>query len=169
MIKTEIEFYKLKTATILDVPLILSFIKELAIFEELEKEVVATEELLERHLFGERRVAEVIIGYYKDEPISFALFFHNFSTFLGKPGLYLEDLFVKSKYRGQGFGKVLISYLAFLASERLCGRFEWWCLDWNKKALDFYASINAESMKGWTVQRVSKEDLTTLSNKFQKK
>ncbi len=169
MIKTKNIKYNLQKATKSDVPLILNFIKQLADFEKLEHEVVATKELLEEHLFGERRTAEVIIGYYKDEPVSFALCFHNLSTFLGRPGIYLEDLYVKPAYRGEGLGKILMSYLAFLASERSCGRFEWWCLDWNQKALDFYASIKAEPMKGWTVQRISKEDLITLSSEFQKK
>lgn len=168
MIKTQNPGYNLKLASIEDVPIILSFIKELAVYEKLEHEVSATEEILKDSLFGERKVAEVIIGYYKEEAVSFALFFHNFSTFLGKPGIYLEDLYVKPEMRGKGFGKILISYLANLAKERGCGRLEWWCLDWNKAALDFYKSIGAEAMTDWTVQRVSNTDLDNLAESYKK-
>ena len=146
----------------------MSFIKELAEYEKLSSEVIATEEILTESLFGERSSsAEVVIGYYKKKPVAFALFFHNFSTFLGKPGLYLEDLFVNPEMRGKGIGKVLISYLACLAKERGCGRFEWWVLDWNKPAIQFYQSIGARPMDEWTVQRVDGEALDQLAAEFE--
>ena len=117
------------------------------------------EEILKESLFGERKNAEVIIGYYNKEPVGFALFFHNFSTFLGKNGIYLEDLYVKPEMRGKGFGKTLLSHLAKLAKERDCGRLEWWVLDWNKPAIDFYKKIGAKPMDEWTVFRLTGEDL----------
>lgn len=165
-IKTKIPDYKLRFATESDIPIILRFIRELAAYEKLEHEAEATEPVLRDTLFGERRNAEVILGIYSDEPVSFAVFFHNFSTFLGKPGIYLEDLFVKPEFRGKGFGKSMISYLAHLAKERGCGRLEWWVLDWNKPAIDFYQSIGAKSMDDWTVQRISGNDLEVLAEKF---
>ena len=161
---TEAEF-SIRPAEEKDVPLILQFIKELAEYERLGGEVVATEDILRRNLFGERRVAEVILGYYQEQPVSFALFFHNFSTFLGKPGIYIEDLFVKEEYRGKGFGTKMLSYLARLAKERNCGRLEWWVLDWNKSAIGFYESLGAEPMSDWTVYRITGEALDKLANK----
>lgn len=155
--------FEVKPATIDDVPLILSFIKELAEFEKLAHEVVATEALLEETLFGEKAHAEVLIGYLNDAPISFALFFHNYSTFLGRPGIYLEDLYVKPEARGNGIGKKMLSYLAQLAKRRQCGRLEWWVLDWNKRAIDFYESIGAEAMDEWTVYRVTGKALDDLA------
>jgi len=147
-----------------DVPLILKFIKELAAYEKLLHEVVATEDLLTEHLFGHQPKAEVILGYYENRPVSFALFFHNFSTFLGKPGLYLEDLYVIPEMRGKGFGKTLMVYLANLALKRGCGRFEWWVLDWNRSAIQFYQSIGAIPMSDWTVQRVTGDALIKLAH-----
>jgi len=147
-----------------DVPLILDFIKSLATYEKLLHEVTATEELLERTLFGDKANAEVLIGEYEEEPVCFALFFHNFSPFLGKPGIYLEDLYVKPEVRGKGFGKQLLQHLAKLAIERDCGRLEWWVLDWNKPAIDFYKSIGAEPMSEWTVHRVTGDALQKLSD-----
>ncbi len=166
MITTKNPDFFLRPAKKHDVPLILSFIRELAAFEKLEHEVEATEEILENTLFGATPHGEVLLGYYHEQPVAFALFFHNFSTFLGRPGLYLEDLYVKKKYRGQGLGKIMLSYLAVLAKSRGCGRFEWWCLDWNESALGFYRSLGAVPMSDWTVQRVSGEDLDLLANSF---
>lgn len=147
-----------------DTPLILQFIKELAEYKKLSHEVVATGDVLRENLFGERKVAEVVLGYYQDKPVSFALFFHNFSTFLGRPGIYLEDLYVKPEYRGRGFGRQMLSYLAGVAKERQCGRLEWWVLDWNKSAVGFYESLGAEAMDEWTVYRVSGQTLDRLAD-----
>lgn len=157
---------QIKNATIEDVPLILSFIKELAAYEKLSHEVVATEELLKANLFGKHAHAEVILGYVNDEPIAFALFFHNFSTFLGKSGIYLEDLFVKPAARGQGYGHQLLSYLAKLAKERHSGRLEWWVLDWNQPAIGFYQKIGAKAMDDWTVYRLTGAALDQLAERF---
>lgn len=155
----------LRKATENDVSLLLSFIRELADYEKLSHEVEATEETLRRHLFGERCSAEALIGEIENEPVAFAIFFHNFSTFLGKPGLYLEDLFVKPQFRGMGLGKRILAHLARIAVERDCGRFEWWVLDWNEPAINFYRSIGAVPMSEWTVQRVSGEALHALAKK----
>lgn len=146
-------------ATERDVPLILAFIKELAEYERLSHEVSATEELLREHLFGERRYGEVVFGCEGDRPVGFALFFQNFSTFLGRPGLYLEDLFVKPEARGRGIGRAMLHYLARLAAQRKCGRFEWSVLDWNAPAIKFYESLGAMPMKDWTVFRLTGEVL----------
>ena len=137
------------------------FIKQLAEYEEMLDEVVATEELLNEWLF-DKKVAEVIFVLEDDVEVGFALFFHNFSTFLGRGGIYLEDLFVKPQYRGKGYGKGLIKKLAQIAVERGCGRLEWWCLDWNKPSIDFYLSLGAEPMDDWTVYRISGDVLQNL-------
>jgi GNAT superfamily N-acetyltransferase len=165
-IKTAIADFEIREAGINDIPVIMSFIRELAEYENLAHEVVATEEVLRNSLFGNRKVAEVILGYYKNKPVSFALFFHNFSTFLGKPGIYLEDLYVKPEMRGKGLGKIMFCYLAYLAKERGCGRVEWWVLDWNRPALDFYHSLGADAMSDWTVQRLSGAALDKLADQF---
>jgi GNAT superfamily N-acetyltransferase len=165
-IRTTLPNFTLRPATIDDVPLILSFIRQLAAYERLTDEVVATEEILQKTLFGDRPVAEVILGYYDNEPVSFALFFHNYSTFLGRAGIYLEDLFVLPGMRGKGFGKVMLAYLAHLARERECGRLEWWVLDWNKPAIEFYTSIGAKPMDEWTVHRVTGDALDQLADQF---
>jgi GNAT superfamily N-acetyltransferase len=154
---------KIQSATITDVPLILEFIKALAKYEKLSHEVTATEELLKETLFGKQKVAEVIIGYYEETPVGFALFFHNFSTFVGKPGIYLEDLFVKQEYRGKGFGKALLKHVAKIAKEKNCGRFEWSVLDWNEPSIKFYKSLGAKPLHDWTIFRVSGESLTELA------
>ena len=146
-----------------DTLLILGFIKELADYEKCLDQVVATEEVLRESLFGGRRSAEVILAYWQNQPVGFALFFHNFSTFLGRPGLYLEDLYIVPEARGKGFGKTMMIYLAKLAKERNCGRFEWWVLDWNEPALEFYRSLGAMPMSEWTVQRVTGEALDCLA------
>lgn len=155
--------FKIQFATEKDIPLILAFIRELAEFEELLHEVKATEETLKNTLFGNKSYAEVIIGYLNDKPISFALFFHNFSTFLGKPGIYLEDLYVKPEARGKGIGRKMLVRLAQLAKERNCGRLEWWVLDWNEKAINFYKSLGAKPMDEWTVFRVTGNELDNLA------
>jgi GNAT superfamily N-acetyltransferase len=147
-----------------DVPLILSLIRELAEYEKLSDEVVATEDGLRDSLFGERRYAEVLIAEHDGAPAGFALFFHNFSTFLGKPGIYLEDLYVKPAFRGAGIGKKLLVRLASLAVGRGCGRLEWWVLDWNELAIGFYRSVGAEPMDDWTVYRVSGSALEDLAS-----
>jgi GNAT superfamily N-acetyltransferase len=146
-----------------DVPLVLSFIRELAEYERMADEVVATEDLLRHHLFGPRTCAEVVLAFHDDEPVGFALFFHNFSTFLGQPGIYLEDLFVKPHARGLGIGKQLMSHVAALALERGCGRFEWAVLNWNEPAIEFYRRLGAVPMTEWTVQRVTGSDLEKLA------
>ena len=154
---------EIRAATEEDVPLILSLIKELAEYERLSHEVVATEEALRDSLFGERPVAEVLIGQLGDEPVGFALFFHNFSTFLGKPGIYLEDLYVRPEFRGAGIGRALLVHLARLARERGCGRLEWSVLDWNEPAIGFYKKIGASPVSGWTVYRVTGEALDDMA------
>jgi GNAT superfamily N-acetyltransferase len=154
---------EIRIATEADVPLILSFIRELAGYERLSHEVSATEDLLRKSLFGERQGAEVVVGYRGDEPAGFALFFHNFSTFLGRPGIYLEDLYVKPELRGQGVGRSMLAYLAKLAKERDCGRLEWSVLDWNEPAIKLYKSIGAVPMDEWTVYRLTGEALDELA------
>jgi GNAT superfamily N-acetyltransferase len=156
---------RVRVASEADVPLILSFIKELAEYERLSHEVVATEEALQKWLFGERPVAEVAIGDDEDEPAGFALFFHNFSTFLGRPGIYLEDLYVRPEFRGRGVGRVLLTHLAKLAKERGCGRLEWSVLNWNGPAIGFYESLGASQVDGWTVYRVTGEALEELTRR----
>ena len=145
----------------------MSFIKELAAYEHLANEVTATVEILKESLF-ERKTAEVIIGEYEGKPVSYALFFYNFSTFLGKPGIYLEDLYVKPELRGKGIGKIMLSFLAKLVIERNCGRLEWWCLDWNESSIKFYKEMGAVPMDEWTVYRVCDGALANLAKKFDK-
>jgi GNAT superfamily N-acetyltransferase len=154
---------EIRAATEDDVPLILSLIKELAEYERLSHVVVATEAALRDSLFGERPVAEVVIGRYGEESAGFALFFHSFSTFLGKPGIYLEDLYVRPEFRGAGIGRALLIHLARLARARDCGRLEWSVLDWNEPAIGFYRSIGASPVSGWTVYRVTGEALDELA------
>ncbi len=145
-----------------DVALILEFIKGLAAYEKMENEVVADEALLEEWIFDKQK-AEVIFAVADGKEVGFALFFHNFSTFLGRAGLYLEDLFVKPEYRGKGYGKAILKKLAAIAVERGCGRLEWSCLDWNKPSIDFYRSLGAVPMEEWTVYRVTGETLKKLA------
>ena len=164
-IETRIENVTFRLAQAEDVGLILKFIKELADYEELLHEVVATEEILMETIF-EKKAAEVVIAEYADEAIGFALFFHNFSTFLGRPGLYLEDLYVRPEMRGKGIGKLLLAYLAKLARDRNCGRLEWWCIDWNTPSIDFYKSLGAIPMDEWTVYRVTDKALVDLADEF---
>lgn len=165
LIDTKLKDFKLRFAEQKDVSLILEFIRELAEYEKMLHEVVATEEVLNESLF-DRKIAEVIIGEWRNKPVSFALFFYNFSTFLGKPGIYLEDLYVKPEMRGQGIGRIMLSFLAKLALERKCGRLEWWCLDWNEPSIQFYKNLGAVPMEDWTVYRVSDEGLDRLAGKL---
>jgi GNAT superfamily N-acetyltransferase len=155
---------RISPATPADVPIIHSLILELAAFERLLHEAKATEAQLRDGLFGSRPSAEVVIARRGDEAIGFALFFHNYSTFVGKPGLYLEDLYVRQQYRGQGCGEALLRHLAKLALERGCGRFEWSVLDWNQRAIDFYKALGAQPMAEWTIFRVSGDALTKLGS-----
>ena len=145
-----------------DIPLILRFIRELADYEGMLEQMVATEELLNQWLF-EKEKAEVILGMKDGETVGFALFFHNFSTFLGRAGIYLEDLYVRPEYRGQGFGTAFLNRLAAIAVERGCGRLEWWCLDWNKPSIDFYLGMGARPMSDWTVYRIDGERLEAMA------
>lgn len=147
-----------------DTALILEFIKELAEYEEMLDQVVATEELLNEWLF-EMKKAEVIFAVSDGKEVGFALFFHNFSTFLGRGGIYLEDLYVKPNYRGSGYGKALLKELAKIAVKRGCGRLEWACLDWNKPSINFYLSMGAKAMSDWTVYRLSGDTLLSMANK----
>ena len=150
-------------ATKNDVPLILALIKELAEYERLAHEMVATEEVLAETLFGSRPYAEVLIARYDDQPVGYALYFHSFSTFLGRPGLYLEDVYVRPTMRGKGIGKALLVHLARLAVERKCGRFEWSVLNWNKPSIRFYKSLGAKPLDEWTVYRLTGESLERLA------
>ena len=145
-----------------DAAKIVYFIKELAAYEKMLDEVIATEELLKEWIFVQKK-AEVIFAIVDDKEIGFALFFHNFSTFLGRAGIYLEDLYVMPEYRGKGYGKALLKKLAQIAVERKCGRLEWWCLDWNQPSIDFYLSLGAEAMEEWTVYRIAGDKLTEFA------
>ncbi len=147
-----------------DVPVILEFIKALAEYEKMSDEVVAEVATLEHWLFDQKK-AEVIFAVEDGEKVGFALFFHNFSTFLGRAGIYLEDLFVKPEYRGRGYGKALLTELARIAVDRRCGRLEWWCLDWNEPSIEFYRSMGAEAMDEWTVYRIAGDRLKELGTR----
>lgn len=156
------EHFNIRFAVREDVPLILDFIKRLADYEHLLDEVIATEGILELWIFDKKK-AEVIIAEEDGEPVGFALFFHNFSTFLGRAGVYLEDLFVIPEKRGKGYGKALLQKLAQIAVDRGCGRLEWWCLDWNESSIDFYKKLGAVSMDEWTVYRIAGNRLVEFS------
>jgi GNAT superfamily N-acetyltransferase len=154
----------IRPAVAADVPVILEFIKKLAAYEKLSHEVVASEELLTETLFGAKRTAEVAIGYIEAKPVGFVLFFHNYSTFLGRPGIYIEDLFVEEDFRRRGCGRALFLYVARLAKERHCGRLEWSVLDWNEPAIGFYKKLGAVPMNDWTVFRVTGDSLNKLAD-----
>ena len=160
---TDIASFQIRAATKGDVPVILSFIKKLADYERLSHEVVATEKLLLETLFGRRRTAEVAIAYFKREPVGFVLFFHNFSTFVGRPGIYIEDLFVDETFRRRGFGGALLRHVAKLAQQRNCGRLEWSVLDWNEPAINFYRKLGALPMREWTIFRMTGANLKNLA------
>ena len=145
-----------------DAPLILQFIRELADYEKMSDEVVADEETLEEWMFDKGK-AEVLFAVVDGKEVGYALFFHNFSTFLGRAGIYLEDLFVRPEHRGKGYGKAILKQLASIAVERKCGRLEWWCLDWNQPSIDFYRSLGAEPMSDWTVYRMTGDTLNNLA------
>jgi len=147
-----------------DVPLITRFIKELAEYERLAHEVVATEEKVRATVFGERKYVEVLIAEDDGDPVGFALFFHNYSTFLARPGIYLEDLYVRPEMRGRGYGKKLLARLASIARERDCGRVEWAVLNWNEPAIQFYRSLGALPMDHWTVFRITGEAFEKLAD-----
>jgi GNAT superfamily N-acetyltransferase len=154
---------RIAPATERDVAVILGFIRKLAEYEKLSHQVTATEEGLRDTLFGPRPVAEVLIAYLGNEPAGFALYFHNFSTFLGRPGIYLEDLFVEPAHRGKGIGKALLIEIARIAKERNCGRFEWAVLDWNQPAIEFYRGLGAIPLDDWRLFRVTGEALDNLA------
>lgn len=164
-IETKIKGFTIRFAEEKDTELILKFIKGLAEYEKLSHEVVATEDILRESIF-KQNAAEVIIGEYNNKPVGFALFFHNFSTFLGRSGLYLEDLFIIPEMRGKGFGKTMLAFLAKLAVDRNYGRFEWWCLDWNKPSVEFYKGIGAVPMEEWTTFRLTGNELQDLAREF---
>ena len=153
---------KFRYAERTDIPLILRFVKELAAYEKLSDEVIADEKTMEAWIF-DRQKAEVIFALEDGKEVGFALFFHNFSTFLGRAGIYLEDLYVREEYRGRGYGKAILKKLASIAVERGCGRLEWSCLDWNQPSIDFYLSLGAEAMDDWTVYRVAGRTLRKLA------
>jgi len=157
------EELRIEPATVHDVPLILQFIKDLAEYEKLPNAVVATEDDLRSHLFGPNAMAHTVIAFVGDEPAGFALYFFNFSTFLARPGLYLEDLFVKPALRKRGVGRALLAHLARIALERGCGRVEWSVLNWNEMALRFYRSIGAEPLSDWTVMRLTPPAISRLA------
>jgi len=148
-----------------ETPLILQFVRELAQYERLEEQMVAEEAQMRAALFGPRPYAEVVFACWEGEPVGFALFFHNFSTFLGRPGIYLEDLFVRPGFRGRGLGRRLLAWLAKLAVERGCGRLEWAVLDWNAPAVGFYRSLGAVAMDEWTVFRLTGPALEALAGR----
>ena len=157
------EPFQIRPAKIGDVSLILELIRDLATYERAPNDVLATEEQLRRVLFGEKPSAEVVLGFEGESPVGFAVFFHNFSTWLGRPGLYLEDLFVKPELRGKGYGRALLVHLARIAEERGCGRLEWAVLDWNEPAIQFYRKLGAKPMDDWTVFRLTGEEISTLA------
>ncbi|MDF2907367.1 MAG: N-acetyltransferase [Herbinix sp.] len=156
--------FNLRLATIDDIELVLDFIKELAEYEHMADQVVATRELLNDTIFIQKK-AEVVIAEYEGSPVGFALFFHNYSTFLGRPGIYLEDLYVREAMRGMGFGTRILSYLAQLANERGCGRLEWACLDWNEPSIQFYKQMGGVPMDQWTVYRLQGEALHSMADR----
>jgi GNAT superfamily N-acetyltransferase len=157
--------FSIRPAREKDVPTILAFIRELAEFEDLLDDVTATPDQLREHLFGKQPRAEVYFACEHARPVGFALFFHNFSTFLGMPGLYVEDIFIVPEHRGKGYGRALMVHLARLAVERGCGRFEWAVLDWNQPAIDFYRSLGAAPMSQWITQRVTGSTLAALAER----
>lgn len=163
---TSIGDYTIRRATLGDSALVMDFIKQLAIYEKMIDEVVATEHTLAECLFTNPPFAHVVIGEYQGEPVGFALFFTNFSTFLGRPGIYLEDLFVLPEHRGKGFGKTLLAFLAKLAVDNGFGRVEWSVLNWNQPAIDVYKAIGAKAMDEWTVFRLSGEEMNSISEKI---
>lgn len=166
-IATGLPDFALREARVEDCGLILALIRELAEYEKLSHEVVATEEVLRETLFGEHPCAEVVFGEYRGEAVGYALFFHNFSTFTGRPGIYLEDIYVKPEMRGRGYGKCLLTWVARLAVERKCSRMEWSVLDWNEPSIRFYRSLGAVAMDEWTAQRLTGTALNEVAAMFE--
>jgi GNAT superfamily N-acetyltransferase len=164
--KTQSDF-EIRPARVEDVPIILELIHDLATYERAPREVTATEEQLVDVLFGKRPAAEVLLAFEGKLPVGFGVYFHNFSTWLGRPGLYLEDLFVKPEKRGKGYGRELLVSLAKIALERNCGRMEWAVLDWNEPAIKFYRSLGAKPMDEWTVFRLTRDGIARLANSEQ--
>jgi GNAT superfamily N-acetyltransferase len=160
----EVADFQIRTARVEDVSIILELIRDLATYERAPDEVIATEEHLVDVLFGKRPAAEVLLAFEGNSPVGFALFFHNFSTWLGRPGLYLEDLFVKPEKRGKGYGRALLVELAKIAMERGCGRMEWAVLDWNEPAIKFYRALGATPMDEWTVFRLTRDGIAKLAD-----
>jgi GNAT superfamily N-acetyltransferase len=156
--------FRIRASTIDDVPIILRLIRDLAEYERAPNDVVATEEGLREVLFGNRPSAEVVLALENEKPVGFAVFFHNFSTWLGQPGLYLEDLFVRPDARGKGYGRALLVHLARIASERGCGRMEWAVLDWNEPAIKFYRTLGAAPNEEWTIFRLTRDKIEKLAN-----
>ena len=159
-----LESFQIRPARVEDVPIILQLIQDLATYERAPDEVTATEEQLVDVLFGERRAAEVLLAFESESPVGFAVYFYNFSTWLGRPGLYLEDLFVKPENRGKGYGRALLVELAKIARDRGCGRMEWAVLDWNEPAIKFYRALGATPMHEWTVFRLTRDEIASLAN-----
>src|SRR5206468_5036804 len=155
--------FEIRDATIADIPIILQLIRDLATYERAPNDVVATEEGLHEVLFGAEPAAKVVIAFENTAPVGFAVFFHNFSTWLGRPGLYLEDLFVKPEVRGKGYGRALLVQLAKIARERCCGRMEWAVLNWNEPAIKFYRKLGAKPMDEWTVFRLTRDEIARLA------
>ena len=156
--------FEIRPAHVEDVPTILELIRDLATYERAPNQVTATEEQLVDVLFGERPAAEVLLAFEGQSPVGFAVYFYNFSTWLGRPGLYLEDLFVKPDKRGKGYGRTLLVELAKIARDRECGRMEWAVLDWNEPAIKFYRALGAKAMDEWTVFRLTRDGIATLAN-----
>ena len=155
----------IKPASVRQIPLVLNLIKELAVYEKLIDMVETTEEDLKETLFGKNKSAEVVIGYHEDKPVGYALYFFNYSSFVGRPGLYIEDIYVRQEHRGKGFGKAFLVYLARIAQEKKCGRMEWAVLDWNEPSIEFYKKLGATAMDEWTVFRLSRDDVEKLADK----
>ena len=160
---TQIDGFEIREAVVDDLPLILRFIKDLAEYERMRDDVITTEEILKHSIFGEGSNTSVLLAFYNDEPVGFAIYFYNFSSFLGKKGIYLEDLFVQPDARGKGFGKALLIRLAEIARDEDCGRLEWAVLDWNEPAIDFYKKLGAVQMDEWTVFRLNREAIEILA------
>jgi len=155
---------EIRPAVVNQTPLILKLIKELAVYEKLLDIVVTTEQDLKDTLFGKNKAAEVVIGYYNDKPVGYALFFYNYSSFEGRPGLYIEDIYVRQEHRGKGFGKAFLVYLACIAREKKCGRMEWAVLDWNEPSIKFYKKLGAIPLDDWTVFRLTRDAVENLAD-----
>jgi GNAT superfamily N-acetyltransferase len=160
----KIKNFEIRPAIVKQTPLILKLIKELAIYEKLLDTVVTTEKDLKDSLFGKNKAAEVVIGYYKDKPVGYALYFYNYSSFEGRPGLYIEDIYVRQEHRGKGFGKAFLVYLARIARERKCSKMEWTVLDWNEPSIEFYRKLGAVPRDEWIIFRLTKDAVHKLAD-----